>query len=57
MRGMVLYWLEERWPVIVHMGVDRSLSNGVSEQFKVFGLPSVACCSCALGSRGVVSLA
>ena len=44
MRDMVSYWFKERWPDIVHLGVDRTLlGGGVVEQFKEFALPSLRC--------------
>ena len=37
MRDMVSCWLTERWFVIVYIGVDRTLANGVSDQLKEVG--------------------
>lgn len=39
MRDIVSYWLRERWLVVVHLGNDRTLANGLTEQLRKVGFP------------------
>ena len=53
LQDMVSYWFTNGWLVVVHVDIDRDLSEGVGGMFSDVGFPCAFCCSCPLWDPGV----